>query len=82
MRRRPPVTNLPGPPPACAVARILEITGPKGGTIHVLLLRCGSWVTRRLRPGSPPPVKVSCIGCHIRRQLPAGQLGRPPVRMH
>jgi hypothetical protein len=63
--------------PCCAVKRILEVTGPKGGIVHVLLLACGSWVTRRLKAGAPPPVSIWCIGCHVRRQL-GDKLGLPP----
>jgi hypothetical protein len=62
------------PPATCAVARIVEVKGPRGGTIQVLYLRCGCWVTRRLKAGAPPPVAIFCIGCHVRRQL-----GEPPA---
>lgn len=53
----------------CKVLRVLEIDGPRGGLITVLLLRCGSWVTRRLREGAAPPAAVWCLNCHVRRQL-------------
>jgi Flp pilus assembly protein TadB len=63
--------------------RILEMDGPKGGRITVLLLACNSWVTRRLKAGAPPPVAVWCIACHVRKHL-AGKLAlvapAPPAR--
>lgn len=53
----------------CDVVRVLDVDGPRGGLITVLLLRCGSWVTRRLRAGAPPPAAVWCLSCHVRAQL-------------
>jgi hypothetical protein len=68
---------MSAPPALCTVVRILEVKGPKGGQITVLLLRCGSWITRRLRADAPPPVSVWCIACYCRRQL--GKKLRVPV---
>jgi len=61
------------------VLRVLEVDGPRGGRITVLLLRCGSWVTRRLRADHPPPTSVWCLTCHVRAQL-RKELGAPGVR--
>lgn len=67
------------PPARCQVLRVLDVQGPKGGQITVLLLRCGSWVTRRLRAGHAPPADVWCLSCHVRAQL-SKELEAPGVR--
>jgi hypothetical protein len=45
---------------------IEEIPGPRGGTLHVLVLSCGCFTTRRLRAGQTPPREVPCIACYVR----------------
>lgn len=55
--------------PSCRVERVVECSGPRGGTIHVLVLACGAWLTRRLKDGKPPPESAPCIACFLKAQL-------------
>jgi len=59
-------------PPLHKVTRVVDVRGPRGGNINVLVLECRCFVTRRLKSGAPPPDAVACIGCFIAAQVMTG----------
>lgn len=67
MTAPPPSAALPSIP-TCAVREVVEATGPKGGTIHVLTLACGAWATRRLGRQQRPPAAIPCVSCFLRQR--------------
>jgi len=56
-----------GGAPRHAVKRVMEMKGPRGGTLHVLVLECGSFSTRRLK--GAPPDSIPCVACFVTAQL-------------
>jgi hypothetical protein len=58
-----------GQAPLHAVVKVMEVRGPRGGTVHVLVLSCGSFVTRRLKEIHAAPESVPCIACFVREQM-------------
>lgn len=53
------------------VLRVEEYVGPKGGAVHVLVLVCGHWQSRRLHEGKAPPTEIACLLCFIQPQIDA-----------
>ena len=53
--------------PLRAVTDIVDIEGPRGGIINVLILECGCFVTRRLK--RDPPLSVPCIACFVKNYV-------------
>lgn len=53
-----PVTKAP----KREVVRVIDVEGERGCVIHVLVLTCGHWLTRRAAPRS---MAVSCLGCVV-----------------
>lgn len=51
--------------PLREVVRVVEVRGPRGGTIHALVLSCGCFMTRRLKDGKRPPLEVPCLACFV-----------------
>lgn len=62
----------------CRVERLVDVTGPNGGTWWCLVLACGGWVYRSPTKTGKPPERVSCIGCFLRSQVVAALASGPP----
>jgi hypothetical protein len=71
---------MPGRAPVHAVRKVLEVEGPRGGLLHVLVLECGAYMTKRLK--GPPPAAVPCIACFVRAQAAAELPPATHVRSH
>lgn len=63
------MTGRAGHAPLHVVIKVVEVHGPRGGTMHALVLECGSFVTRRLKTMSAAPERVPCVACFISQQL-------------
>lgn len=63
------MTDRAGQAPLHVVVKVVEVRGPRGGTLHALVLECGSFVTRRLKAGAAAPERVPCVACFIRGQM-------------
>lgn len=59
----------PGTAPLRLVMKVIELRGPRGGTMHALVLECGCFVTRRLKEMQLAPERVPCVACFIRNQM-------------
>jgi hypothetical protein len=59
---------LLGDPPAREVSRVVDLVGPRGGIIYVLMLGCGHWRTARKLPAK---MIVPCVGCLVSAALHA-----------
>jgi hypothetical protein len=57
--------------PRCRVLQALDIKGPKGGNIRVLVLACGARTWKRSSADKPPPATVACTSCYVERHLEA-----------
>jgi hypothetical protein len=59
------------PSPRCKVVRAVDVEGPKGGNIRVLILACGARTWRRSSAHKPPPEIVACTSCWVEQRLKA-----------
>lgn len=57
--------------PLHTVVKVMEMTGPRGGTIHVLVLECGAFMTRRLKDMCAAPERVPCVACFVKANIGA-----------
>lgn len=64
--------TLIGDPPEREVTRVIDLLGPRGGIVLVLVLTCGHWQTRRKLPSKK---SVPCIGCLVDAALAGKQEG-------
>ena len=49
-------------PPIRDVVQVLDVKGPRGGWLLVLVLACGHWHTRKKLPATK---RAPCVGCLV-----------------